>query len=136
MAPYIFNIALSVIADGLGFCVARNGFGYSGDVDTNAMTEIKSVRLLKHPMITRVLINEDDENHRYQMSIPSIDIDDNGSLGWRLAHHEHPTLSDIHSAISIMSSYEYLLSSCINMTEATNRLRCLRRAYQHQHDDK
>jgi hypothetical protein len=97
------------------------------------LEKINSTRLIKSVGITRVLVNDSDREHSYQMSIPAGDPTGDGSLGWRLNYGGEPTLNDLHSAISIMESYEYLLSSGITTAEAINRLRCLRREYQRQH---
>jgi hypothetical protein len=91
------------------------------------LTEIKSTRLIKMSASTAVLINEGDRSQSYQMTIPAIGTD--GSLSWRLNYGGEPSRSDLHAAISIMDSYEYLLSSNITTNEAINRLRCLRREY-------
>ncbi|WP_297842979.1 hypothetical protein [uncultured Roseibium sp.] len=96
------------------------------------LTKIKTTRLLKHKNSTTVLVNEGDNLHEYQMSIPAGDPDGEGSLGWRLNYHGKPLRADVMAAISIMESYEYLLSESITADEAINRLRCLRREYKNQ----
>ena len=95
-------------------------------------TPIKSTRLIKTHGCTTVMVNEGDPNNSYGMSIPAGDPDDNGSLGWRLVYQPSPCREDMHCAVSIMESYEYLLSGNIPASEAINRLRCLRRAYREQ----
>jgi len=94
------------------------------------ITEIKSTRLLKMPASTTVIVNDGDPQHSYQMTIPAVEND--GSLSWRLNYGGEPSRSDLHSAISILETFEYLLSSHIPQSEAINRLRCLRREYQQQ----
>lgn len=96
------------------------------------LTKIKTTRLLKHKNSTTVLVNEGDNLHEYQMSIPAGDPDGQGSLGWRLTYHDAPAKADMMAAASIMESYEYLLSDCITANEAINRLRRLRREYKNQ----
>ena len=96
-------------------------------------TNIKTTRLLKHAGITRILVNDDDPEQRYQMAMPAGEQGDDGSLGWRLAHHSKPSWEDLQAAVSIMSTFEYMLSALIPAEEAINRLRCLRREYQRQH---
>lgn len=97
------------------------------------MTKIETTRLLKHNASTTVLVNEGDRNHSYQMTIPAGDPNGDGSLVWRLNYgSEPPDRKDVMAAISIMDSYEYLLSDCITANEAINRLRCLRREYRNQ----
>lgn len=98
----------------------------------SAITPINSTRLLKMRADTEVIVNDEDRMHRYQMSIPAGDPTGDGSLGWRLTYCT-PDRRDLMAAVSIMESYEYLLSDSITTAEAINRLRCLRRAYQRQH---
>lgn len=49
-----------------------------------------------------------------------------GGVGWRLNYGNHESVR--HSAISLIESYEYLISDEITMQEATRRLRMLRAA--------
>ncbi|MBV48210.1 MAG: hypothetical protein CMN10_06570 [Roseobacter sp.] len=80
---------------------------------------------------TAVLFNEHDSRLSFQMSIPRGDPDGNGSLGWRFVWGT-PNEKDKLAAVSIMESYEYLLSEHITADEACSRLRSLRRAYREQ----
>lgn len=97
------------------------------------LTKIETTRLLKHNASATVLVNEGDRRHSYQMTIPAGDPRGEGSLGWRLNYgSEQPQRTDVMAAISIMDSYEYLLSGHITAEEAINRLRCLRREYKNQ----
>lgn len=95
------------------------------------VTKIEATRLLPMSWDTAVLVNEHDRMHSYQMTIPARAHGDETTLGWVL-NYGRPERQHLHSAISIMDSYRYLLSVDITTEEAINRLRCLRREYQSQ----
>lgn len=95
-------------------------------------TKIETARQIIGKGATTVLINEASREHSYQMSIPTRDLAGDGNLCWRLIHHQSLDQRDIGCAVSIIESYEYLLSGAIPATEAIERLRCLRREYQRQ----
>lgn len=84
---------------------------------------------------TYVMVNENDRRRSYQMSIPAKPQADGTTLDW-VIRYSNQTREQELCALSIMDSYQYLLSANITTEEAINRLRMLRREYQSQPDPK
>lgn len=60
-------------------------------------------------------------------TIPNPQSYADGGIGWRLSYGNVESIR--YMAVSLLDSYDYLLSGNINMKEATRRLRLMRNAY-------
>ena len=93
--------------------------------------KISTTRQVNLQWDTHIMVNEHDRMQSYSMTIPARPQEDGTSLDW-IMRYGKPEQDHIFSALSIMESYEYLLSADITAAEAIQRLRCLRREYQSQ----
>lgn len=76
--------------------------------------------------LVRNLTQTIDHGDGAQGSIPDVLAKEDGGLEWCLRYA--PSHHNTHlQAASVVSTFDYLLSDEINMTEATNRLRQMRR---------
>lgn len=98
-------------------------------------TPINTTRQIVTAWNTYVMVNEADRMHSYQMTIPAKPHLDGTTLGW-VIRYTNQTREQELCALSIMDSYQCLLSAAITTEEAINRLRMLRREYQSQPDPK
>lgn len=96
---------------------------------------IKTTRQIITAWDTYVIVNEGDRQHSYQMTIPAKPQPDGTTLDWAIRYTNQTREQEL-CALSIMGSYQYLLSANISSEEAINRLRMLRREYQSQPDPK
>jgi hypothetical protein len=74
----------------------------------------------------RVLTQQVDHGNGAGGSIPDVKAQEDGGLEWCL-RYAHKVEGVNFQAASVVGTFDYLLSDQINMTEATKRLRQMRR---------